>query len=382
MKCQIQKNQASGYALRICLLLFFIGTLPHSGIAQCVASATLSASTGTNDNSIGSVAFDNPARIVSSNDSRAEGEALAVLFSGTTNYLKATNFGFSIPPVSSICGVRVEIEKRDGGFLSIGTGIKDYEVRLVIGNIITGDNLATSSNWPASPESFYTYGSSSELWGTTLTPAIVNASDFGVTIAARFNGIAALIPSADIDNIRMTVYYNPALPTQIISFNTTLKNNNVKVDWQTADEEIGETITLQRSSGDDHRWANLATYEAGYGSSGKKYSYTDQLSEKGDYSYRLQVTYINGGKIYSTIRNVRYLSDYQITAYPNPATDFITIQADKALPAITVSNIFMQPVKLPALLLANGMLRLDIRQLSNGLYFASIDGHQLKFMKQ
>lgn len=349
--------------------------------AQCTASPTRSPGTAVNDNSIGTVDFLNPSRVFTVNDSRAEADALAVLFSGTTHYLKATNFGFTIDPLASICGITVEIKKRDGGFLSIGTGIRDQEVRLVVNNVITGNNLATSTNWPASPDAFYTYGGASDLWGTTLTPALVNSSNFGVVIAAKFNGIASVLPSAQIDNIRITVNYNLALPTHIVSFNAALKKNTAIIEWQTADEEIGESITLQRATAGSENWEDIRTYDAGIGGAGKKYVYHDPLAQKGNYSYRLRITNNNAIQTYSAIKHINYQMGISLSGYPNPSTDFLTLVSDNAIQNITVSNLHTEKIKLPVVMTGSSQARLDIRRLPKGIYFANVDGQALKFIK-
>lgn len=382
MKTNILQHQACGNTFRICLF-YFLFTLSQVQIlrSQCIATSARDAGTAVNDNSIGSISFSNPSRVTLSNDSRAAADALAVLFSGNSNYLKATNFGFAIPPTSGICGIQVQIEKRDGGFLSIGTGVRDNEVRLVINNSVTGNNKATTSTWPASPETFYTYGNASDLWGETLTPAIVNSPDFGVAISARFLSLATLIPSAQIDNIRMVVSYNPALPTHIISFDASLKNNIATVDWRTADEEVGEKITLQRMAVNENKWENVMTYDAGYGGSGKKYQYQDLLTKKGSYSYRIQITNINGGHLYSGTKNVHYEDDIMLNIYPNPAADFLNIKYNNPVKSITVSNLFLQSIKLPVLQLDNDVVRIDLRQLPKGMYFAFINDQQVKFIK-
>lgn len=59
----------------------------------------------------------------------------------------------------------------------------DSIAKLVVGGVISGDNKATFSAFPAT-ESYKTYGGPSDLWGATLSPAIVNSSDFGFVLSA------------------------------------------------------------------------------------------------------------------------------------------------------------------------------------------------------
>jgi hypothetical protein len=367
-------------SLAIGYLLCFIG-IPAETSAQCIASTTRSASTFANDNAIGDIPFDNPGRAVSSNNSYADADALAVLFAGTTQYLKATNFGFTIPTDAAICGVVVEIERTDGGFLSIGTGIRDNQVSLVIGNSVTGNNKAAAGNW-GTADTYVTYGGSGDVWGTTLTPAIVNSSNFGVAISAKFNGIAALVPSADIDHIRMIIYYNPTLPTHIISFTSSLKFNKVKLDWKTADEEDGEVVHLQRSTNGQSNWENIARFDMHTGNTIQSYTYTDVLGSKGNYLYRLQVTNVNGQQIFSATRNVLYGGERGISVFPNPASDFITIENVSDPQGISIISPSMKSLKLPVISTGINKIKLDVSQLPVGVYFARNDAGYVKFLKR
>lgn len=160
-----------------------------------------SPSTLANDNSIGSVAWSNPSNAGASDNSYAT----AVLTTGTIgNYLKATNFGFSIPSGATIDGIVVEIEKK-GSVNSGPARIVDNVVKLVIGGTITGNNKASASAWPTS-DTVASYGTSTDLWGTTPTDSDINASTFGVVLAPRNASIKMSI-TASVDHMKITVYY-------------------------------------------------------------------------------------------------------------------------------------------------------------------------------
>lgn len=64
-----------------------------------------SPATLADDNAVGSAEWDTPANAGASDDVRTTASG------GTTHYLKATNFGFSIPAAATITGVRVTIER-------------------------------------------------------------------------------------------------------------------------------------------------------------------------------------------------------------------------------------------------------------------------------
>lgn len=63
--------------------------------------------TMADDSTVGTVTWVNPDNAKASDDVRA-----IMYYGGSSHYLKATNFGFSIPAGATINGIVVEIEKR------------------------------------------------------------------------------------------------------------------------------------------------------------------------------------------------------------------------------------------------------------------------------
>ena len=150
----------------------------------------------------GTFAWTNPGNASASDDARASATSPSGPPTGfTTDGLNATGFGFSVPSHATINGVTVEIERRK----SNGTEtVIDSSVRLIKGGTPTGDNKADGVNdWPTA-DAYKTYGGSADLWGSTLTPADVNASGFGVSLVAAFDQHDV---TAEVDHIRITVHY-------------------------------------------------------------------------------------------------------------------------------------------------------------------------------
>lgn len=157
----------------------------------------------------GTVAWQDPSNAQSSNNQNATANLSTT--SETTQYLKASNFGFAIPDTGTITGIKVQIEKGE----TCSCTVSDVEVKLLKSGSVTGDNKAIAGNWPAtgSGGSRY-YGTASntvdsvstDLWGTTWTPAEINSSGFGVVLSAKENSDAAT--SIIVDMIRITVYYD------------------------------------------------------------------------------------------------------------------------------------------------------------------------------
>jgi len=119
-----------------------------------------------------------------------------------TVYIKATGFGFTIPPNSTILGISVEVEKREA---AADQNSVDGSVRLYRNNALVGtDKADTVTEWPL-VDTIFTYGSSTDLWGTSWTPGDINASDFGVAFSGQSTAGGSFIL---VDFIRVTVTYS------------------------------------------------------------------------------------------------------------------------------------------------------------------------------
>ena len=186
--------------LAFCLFIF-VGI---SGIARADSQGPNSAGTGTDDSSFGTTSWTSPGNISSSDGS----EATAFIPSGgpgDSHYLVGTNFGFSIPLSATINGILFEPQNTEHCEESI-----DTRIRLVKGGVIGSTDRSTGSDWGNG--SYIPYGSSSDLWGTTLTPSDVNASNFGIALAAHsVNGNSCV----GVDHVRATVYYTIPSPSTL-----------------------------------------------------------------------------------------------------------------------------------------------------------------------
>lgn len=155
------------------------------------------AGTGANDAAVGTIAWATPGNITVEDASEA---AASVTASATTNYLKATNFGFSIPATDTIDGITVEIKLR----AQTASRITDVTVSLVVGGSVVGANKALASTWPTAL-TWTTYGGASDLWSLTPTYSDVNASNFGVVInCTNSSGTVG----ARVDAVRITITHS------------------------------------------------------------------------------------------------------------------------------------------------------------------------------
>lgn len=123
------------------------------------------------------------------------------------------------------------------------------------------------------------------------------------------------------------------LPVDLISFKAShdKKRNGVNLEWLTANEINNDHFTIERSS-------DLLTFKpilevkgAGNSASILRYSSFDSSPEPGKNYYRLQQTDFDGKTTQSHIVSVNVDAQaLQITLYPNPVTDKLTIEFDEA----------------------------------------------------
>jgi hypothetical protein len=132
--------------------------------------------------------------------------SVALGASTSSNELQGTNFGFAIPAGSTINGITVEIFKKAISGLGNPT---DVDVTILKAGVATGTNLGhlgAGNGW-LTAGGIDTYGSGATLWGTTWTPADINASNFGVQISCT--EWVGLSTTAGVDFIRITITYTP-----------------------------------------------------------------------------------------------------------------------------------------------------------------------------
>jgi len=162
-----------------------------------------SGSVFVSDATLGTVAVTNPGNALRSDNSYA---AAALLLGQSSRYLKTTGFGFSIPRDATIDGLLVEVERSS----NTASAIVDNSVRIVKNGTITGDEKASAGSWPTS-DAYASYGAATDKWGTGWTPSDINTSNFGLVFSAR----ALLAATAQIDHVRVTVYFTGSNRVQI-----------------------------------------------------------------------------------------------------------------------------------------------------------------------
>lgn len=156
----------------------------------------LIAGTGANDATWGDTAWFLPTRVTAEDGTATTCTPIAI-----TNYIKATNFGFSIPAGATINGIQVEWKRASDGGVMI-----DSRVRIVKGGTIGATDKSTGAIWTTMTLTWDSFGGATELWGHVWTDTDINASTFGAVLA----GDAGAGDTGNVDACRITVYYTAA----------------------------------------------------------------------------------------------------------------------------------------------------------------------------
>lgn len=212
------------------LLLLTTLLLHYTGNTQCDVSDIKHPASVINNNSTGNFDWDDATNVYSSNNAHASAGFLLGAFATVhSNYMMLEDFDIAIPATVTICGIEVRLERKASGLGVLGASVRDHTVRLLKNGSIVGTNKAnTSLAWTGSDVTI-TYGSSSDLWGQTWTSADINAANFGLAFSAELrSGLAGLFLSADVDNARITVYYQHiVLPMAVHNFKAVKKGIQV-----------------------------------------------------------------------------------------------------------------------------------------------------------
>ncbi|MBI2595268.1 glycosyltransferase [Candidatus Daviesbacteria bacterium] len=235
--------------------------------ATLKASNNTPAATSTGPNSPSSCADDGAVGTLTwTNDSNAtaQDDQTAVMQgtdNGTSEYEECVGFSFNLAPTDTVAGVLLEAD-----IYSSGTSTRpiiDNSVKLSQAGTITGNDQATTDAWPTSDTDTYTsWGSSSNLWGVSWTPADINDPNFGAGISARKTTTAGNPGTGKIDHVRMTVYYTPAAAAQTATAELYNRTDGLAVT-ESSVSTSNLTWTRARSSALSTNWdtTNADEYE-------------------------------------------------------------------------------------------------------------------------
>lgn len=142
--------------------------------------------------------WSNPANIFADDGANAGAAFLAP--PNSTDELNGATFGFNIPSNAIIDGIKLEMQVPSSTRWAESNGT----LQLKKAGVLAGTNQAGLGSTSGD---VWTYGGATNLWGTTWTPAQINAANFGFGFIATYTSSGNDFTIA-IDYVRITVYWH------------------------------------------------------------------------------------------------------------------------------------------------------------------------------
>ena len=207
-----------------------------------------------------------------------------------------------------------------------------------------------------------TAASASDLvWTNTNVSSAANQSQFTVTTFSGGGG-----GSTGIQGVT-------PLPISLSAISARAIGKTNRVDWTSASEENAAAFVIERS-------ADGSTFQAigKVAAQGKSaaYTFTDETPAAGISYYRLQMVDLNGESNYSrTVTATQGRSNtVAMSAYPNPATDRLTVEVAGATEGSTITLKDLSGKTLAQQTLVGNSAVFSVANLPAGLYFAVYTG--------
>lgn len=168
---------------------------------------------------------------------------------------------------------------------------------------------------------------------------------------------------------------NAVLPVKLANFQGNVSNYTAKISWQSNSEINFNRYELEKST-DAVNYALIASISA----AGSNNHYLKSVPQKEPkVYYRLKLIDNSGKYDYSKTILLKQGDQQDNALYPNPASDFIHIQASKGGQLFIYNAAGQLVVKHQ---IQHGLNKINIKGFSTGLYFAVINGQKYRFIKR
>jgi uncharacterized protein (TIGR02145 family) len=169
------------------------------------------------------------------------------------------------------------------------------------------------------------------------------------------------------------------MPVELTSFNASVTNGNVKLNWNTATELNTSSFDVEKNTDGNTSWQKIASVKAsGNSSSPVSYSYIDKIANAGKYNYRLKMIDNDGSYKYSSIVNADVLSPltFELSQnYPNPFNPSTLIRYKTPISGLVSIKVFDALGKEVSTLVnevkpsGNYEVSFNAKNLSSGIYY-------------
>ena len=160
------------------------------------------------------------------------------------------------------------------------------------------------------------------------------------------------------------------VPVSWLSFDATLKNKVVLLNWKTSSESNSSHFEIERSI-DGYRFEKMGEVKAaGNSNTTSEYEFTDRLPVKGMNYYRIKQVDLDGKFSYSAIRKIEIKTDVPLfVIHNNPSNGSAVIIKTSITPSF-VGIFDMAGRKLKEITIANHTQPVNLSGLPSGTYHA------------
>jgi hypothetical protein len=271
-----------------------------------------------------------------------------------TPYSNTTSLGTGIVAVSSLS--YFELSRSGNANASVILSWYIHEGVTVPSELLVAHWDGSSSTWQNMGISSYTTTGES---GTVTSNVVSSFSPFALGSSTSSN----------------------TLPVELASFNSSISERNVKLNWTTSKEINNSGFSILRSLNNDNNWINIG-YIKGNGTklTETNYSFEDRKLNSGKYKYRLKQTDNNGNYKYFDLSNIIEVGlpqKYNLSQnYPNPFNPTTKIDFDLPFDSrvrIVIYDMLGREVKtlVSGELKQAGYYTIDLNavNLASGIYF-------------
>jgi hypothetical protein len=205
---------------------------------------------------------------------------------------------------------------------------------------------------------------------TASSPA--HTLSFTTTIAGTCNMV--------VDNVDIKIA--SVMPVELTAFFAQKQDETVQLDWSTASETRNEFYTVERSV-DAQNWETIAKIQgAGTTAERQDYSFIDQQPLNGIAYYRLSQTDFDGTTERLEIISVEMDLATAIAAYPNPASDVLTVTGIEEAGTIVILDAMGRAMPFEVTASGHDTATLDISAVPAGNYLLKTQTSYLRFAKR
>ena len=189
---------------------------------------------------------------------------------------------------------------------------------------------------------------------------------------ADFDIVSAPVPR----NSASSVVNCTLLPLSLTSFNASLINNSVQMNWNTYNEVNVNNFLIERSV-DGRNFASVGTEAAKNSVGNNSYSYTDIKPLSGVSYYRLKIIDKDASYKYSQVVVINNKASINVEVFPNPVVNSVTISHPKAIAGAVIRIIspmgnVLQTVPVQIGSIQTGM---EVSSLQKGNYILVFDNN-------